>query len=56
MKIGSKLVELASLRLKAQGILRAAVFVHKTNIAAKSFWKKVGFETVDFIETYGMDI
>ena len=42
--------------LRNQGITRAAIFIHKTNTAAQEFWKVLGFEKVDFIETYGCNL
>lgn len=54
--IARKLVAMSFDELKKQGVKRAAVFIHKTNPLAQSFWKNIGFDKVDFIDTYGMDI
>ena len=54
--IGGKLVNKSFERLKALGIARSAIFIHKTNISAQAFWAGIGFEKVNFIETYGIDL
>ena len=54
--IGKKLVQLSITELKKQGIKRCIIFIHKTNVVAQEFWKKIGFDNVDFIDTYGMDL
>ena len=54
--IGSKLVELSFDRLKKQGIKRVGIFIHKSNTLAQLFWNRIGFEKVDFVETYGIDL
>jgi len=54
--IAKKLVDLAFEKLKKEGIKRVAIFIHKSNASAQIFWNKIGFEKVDFIETYVIDI
>jgi ribosomal protein S18 acetylase RimI-like enzyme len=54
--IAGKLVSLAFDKLKKDGIERAGVFIHKSNEIAQKFWAKTGFQKVDFIETYGINI
>ena len=54
--IGRKLVDLSFGKLKKDGIKRVGIFIHKSNASAKLFWNKIGFEKVDFVETYGINI
>jgi ribosomal protein S18 acetylase RimI-like enzyme len=54
--VASKLVEISFEKLKKEGIKRVGIFIHKTNISAQLFWHKIGFEKVDFVETYGIDL
>ncbi len=54
--IARKLVDLALEKLKKEGIKRVGIFIHKSNASAQLFWNKIGFEKVDFVETYGIDI
>jgi N-acetylglutamate synthase len=54
--IARKLVNLTFDKLNKEGIKRAGIFIHKSNSIAQLFWAKIGFEKIDFIETYGMNI
>ena len=54
--IARKLVELSFEKLKKEGIKRVGIFIHRTNASAQLFWHKIGFEKVDFVETYGIDL
>ena len=54
--IGKELVARSFKELKKQGIKRSAVFIHKTNHSAQLFWSRIGYEKIDFIETYGIDL
>jgi N-acetylglutamate synthase len=54
--VATKLVTLVFDQLRFEGLKRVGIFIHKSNYAAQNFWKSIGFEKVDFIETYGINI
>lgn len=54
--VARTLVAMSFKELRKQGVRRAAVFIHKTNPVARSFWENIGFDKVDFIDAYGMDL
>jgi ribosomal protein S18 acetylase RimI-like enzyme len=54
--IARKLVDLSFEKLKKEDINRVGIFIHKSNASAQLFWNKIGFEKVDFVETYGINI